>query len=110
MHKARVQVVTPPTFKQFLDSYPAASLQGAVANLDGSVAWEVMKAFLKLNQRAYEVAALDLAGHSGKSQESAKASGYAQACEDVSERFMQDLVNAVAGNTGLVEGPEREEI
>lgn len=109
MHKARALVATPPTFKDFLDKYPPEVLHAAVNGLQDSISWELMRAFLRTNQRAFEVASLDLMGHSGKGQEAAKASGYAQACEDVADRFMQDLINAVAGKNGLVEGPAREE-
>ncbi len=109
MPKAKPPVKTPPTFKEFLDKFDAKTLHGAVASLDGSIAWELMRAFLKLNQRSFEIASLDLVGHTGKECEAAKASGYAQACEDVSDKFMQDLANAVAGKDGYVEGPVREE-
>lgn len=109
MPKAKQPVVTPLTFKEHLEKFEPSSLQGAVVQLDGSLAWDLMKSFLKLRQREFEVASLDLAGHTGKSHEAAKASGYAQACEDVSEKFMQDLVNAVNGLTGVVEGEVRNQ-
>ena len=109
MRKAKQAVVTPLTFKEYLDKFDSKTLQGAVASLDGSIAWELMRSFLKLRQREFEIASLDFTGHSGKSQEAAKASGYAQACEDVADGFMTDLANVLAGRDGLVEGPERVE-
>lgn len=109
MRKARVQAATLPTFKEYLAKFEPRVLQGAVAGLNGSIAWELMKAFIKLRQREFEIASLDLAGHSGKSSESAKASGYALACEDVADQFMNDLTNSIAGINGYVEGEVREQ-
>ncbi len=109
MPKAKPLAVTPPTFKDFLDKFDSKTLQAAVNGLDGSVSWGLMRAYLKLRQREFEVASLDLIGHTGKEAEAAKASGYSQACEDVAERFMNDLQNAVVGKDGYVEGPTREE-
>jgi hypothetical protein len=110
MPKAKPPVSTRPTFKELLEKYDSKQLQAAVVGLNDSLPWDLMKAFLKIRQREFEIASLDLVGHSGKSHEAAKASGYAQACEDMSEKFMQDLVNVVNGLNGLVEGAEREEI
>lgn len=110
MPKAKPPAKTLPTFKDFLEKFDSKTLQGAVIQLEGSIAWELMRAFLKLKQREFEIASLDLAGHTGKASESAKASGYAQACEDMSDQYMQDLVNVVNGLDGYVEGPTREEI
>ncbi len=109
MRKARVQESLPQTFKEYLEKFDPTVLQSAVLQLNDSIAWSLMKAFLKQRQREFEVASLDLAGHSGKSHESAKASGYAQACEDTADHFMQDLVDIVNGINGLVEGPSREQ-
>lgn len=109
MRKANQRVVTVLTFKEYLEKFEPTVLQGAVIQLDGSIGWGLLKAFLKQRQREFEIASLDLAGHSGKSNESAKASGYAQACEDVSDQFMQDLLNSVNGINGFVEGPARAE-
>lgn len=109
MPKVKPPVKTLPTFKEFLDKFEPRVLQGAVSSLEGSIAWELMRAFLIQRQREFEIASLDLAGHTGKSQESAKASGYAQACEDMANQFMADLVNSVNGIDGFVEGPVRED-
>lgn len=109
MRKARVPASQLLTFKEYLDKFEPTVLQGAVVQLEGSIAWQLMTAFLKLRQRQFEVASLDFAGHSGKSSEAAKASGYALACEDVANTFMQELIDSVEGKDGLVEGPEREE-
>lgn len=109
MPKAKQQAATHRTFKEYLEKFEPRVLQGAVSQLDTSIAWELMKAFLKQRQREFEIASLDLAGHTGKSQEAAKASGYAQACEDVADQFMQDLANVVSGIDGYVEGPAREQ-
>src|SRR5260370_106430 len=110
MHKVKPLEKTPLTFKQYLEQFEPTVLQGAVIQLEGAICWALLQAFLKQRQREFEIASLDLMGHSGKSQEAAKASGYAQACEDTADRFMQELTNCIAGRTGLVEGPDREEI
>lgn len=109
MPKAKHPANTLPTFKDFLEKFEPRVLQGAVSQLNDSIAWELMRAFLKVRQREFEIASLDLSGHTGKQHEAAKASGYAQACEDVSDKFMQDLVNTVNGLTGVVEGEVREQ-
>jgi hypothetical protein len=110
MPKAKQQAAIHRTFKEFLENYDSKTLQSAVIQLEASIGWELLKAFLKQRQREFEIASLDLAGHTGKSQEAAKASGYAQACEDTSDQFMQELVNVVNGIDGYVEGPTREEV
>lgn len=109
MPKAKPPVKTPLTFKDYLEKFETTALQSAVTQLEGSIAWAVMQAFLKQRQREFEIASLDLAGHTGKSHEAAKASGYAQACEDTADHFMQELINAVNRVDGFVEGPAREE-
>lgn len=109
MPKAKQLDQIPPTFKDFLEKFEPTALQAAVGQLEGSISWELMRAFLRTNQRLYEVAALDLVKHSGKSHEAANASGYAQACEDVADRFMQDLKDSVNGKSALIEGPERDQ-
>lgn len=110
MRKPRVPAATHQTFKEFLEKYDPKTLQSAVIQLNSSIGWELLRSFLRQRQREFEIASLDLTGHTGKNQESAKASGYAQACEDTAEQFMQDLVNVVNGIDGYVEGPAREEI
>lgn len=97
------------TFQDYLAKFDPKTLQSAVAQLNDSIGWELVRSYLKLRQREFEVASLDLTGHTGKIQEAAKASGYAQACEDVAETFLQQLVDSVAGKDGLVEGPTRTE-
>lgn len=107
MRKTKKQ--TNQSFPEFLKKFEPRVLQGAVSQLNDSLAWELMKAFLKQRQREFEIASLDLSGHTGRYQEAAKASGYAQACEDVADQFIQDLVNVVNGIDGYVEGPARTE-
>lgn len=97
------------TFKEYLDSYPGTTLQSAVIQLNDSIGWGMLQAFVKLRQREFEVAALDLVKHSNHTQAAAHASGYAQACEDIAEKFMQQMVNHVAGKDGYVEGEVRTE-
>lgn len=109
MRKARAQAKQPLTFKEYLEQFEPTVVQGAIIQLEGSIAWSLLQAFLRQRQKEFEVAALDLMGHSGKSQEAAKASGYAQACEDTANQFMQELQDIAAGRTGLVEGPVREQ-
>ena len=97
------------TFKEYLDGFESTVLQTAVVQLNDTIAWELLKSYLKLRQREFEIASLDLVKHNGQIQAAAHASGYAQACEDVAEKFLQQLVNAAAGKNGLVEGPARDE-
>ncbi len=110
MPKQKTQLKTPLTFKAYLEQFDSKVLVGAISQLEGSIAWSLLQAFLRQRQREFEIASLDLMGHSGKAQEAAKASGYAQACEDTANHFMQELMDATAGRDGFVEGPVREEI
>lgn len=97
------------SFKDYLDKYPATATQSAISQLNDSIGWGMLQAYAKLLQRQYEVASLDLVKHSNQVQAAAHASGYAQACEDFAERFMQQMVDHAVGKDGLVEGAERVE-
>ncbi len=109
MPKAKTLAKTPLTFKEYLEQFEPTVLQGAVLQLEGSIAWSLLQAFLRQRQREFEVASLDLMGHTGKSVEAAKASGYAQACEDTANQFMNELTNLIARRDGFIEGPVREQ-
>ena len=63
MPKAKQPVKTPPTFKEYLGQFEPNVLQGAVVQLEGSIGWSLLRAFLKQRQREFEVASLDLSGH-----------------------------------------------
>ncbi len=109
MPKVNQPVRTPQTFKAYLETYEPTVLHGALVQLEGSIAWELLQSFLRQRQREFEIASLDLMGHTGKHQEAAKASGYAQACEDTANQFMKDMADMVSGLNGVVEGPTREQ-
>ncbi len=109
MPRAKLPVKTPLTFKEYLEKFEPKVLQGAVVQLNDSIAWELMRGYLRLKQREFEVAALDLACHDGHSLEAAKASGLACALDEVANKYMQDLINAVNGLDGYVEGPIRND-
>lgn len=98
------------TFQEYLAKYPGTTLQSAAVQINDSIGWALLQSYIRLRQREFEIAALDLIKHNNQVQSAAHASGYAQACEDISERFMQQLVDGIAGKNGLVEGsvPEAE--
>lgn len=103
-------VRTELSFQDYLKSFPGSTIQSAVVQLNDSIAWALLKSYLKVKQREFEVVSLDLVRNNTTTHAAAHASGYAQACEDVAERFMQNLIDAAAGVNGLVEGsvPEAE--
>jgi len=91
-----------------LSKYEPSVLQKALVELDNSFIWTIFKAYLKVRQREFEVASLDFAGHTGKHQESAKASGYAQGIEDVADNLMEELNKLLSGMNGVIENPMPE--
>lgn len=98
------------SLEDYLKTYDYKTLSAAINGLNDSLAWNMMRGYLKLRQREFEIAALDLAGHTGRTQEAAKASGYAQGLEDTADNFMQQLIDMVYGKTGVVEDPRPEEV
>lgn len=88
---------------EHLNKYESTVLQKALEEMDRSLFWDVFRAFLKVRQREFEIASLDFAGHTGRNQEAAKASGYAQGLEDVAENLMGEMRKFLQGNNGVVE-------
>lgn len=92
-----------------LSKYEPTVLQKALEEMDRSLFWEVFQSYLKVRQREFEIASLDLVGHTGKAQEAAKASGYSQALEDVADRLMDEMRKFLRGDNGIVEDPTPEQ-
>lgn len=88
---------------EHLSKYPTTVLQKGLEEMDRSIFWDIFRAFLKQRQREFEVASLDLAGHTGKQHEAAKASGYAHAMEDTADNLMGQLRQFLQGHNGVVE-------
>lgn len=101
--RKQLQKQSPKTLKDFVQGYDSKSLTAVMETLHNSLAWEMFSAYLRVRQREFEVASLDLVGHSDRHQEAAKASGYALALEDTSERLIPEFIRFVSGYTGVVE-------
>lgn len=101
--------LSPKTLKEFLQGYDSKAITGVMETMHNSLAWEMFSAYLRVRQREFEVASLDMVGHSNRLQESAKASGYAQGMEDVSDKLIPEFIKFVSGFTGVVEQARPEE-
>lgn len=96
------------SLSEFLANYDYQTLHAATVGLQDSFAWDLLKAYLKVRQREFEIAALDLAGHSNMHSEAAKASGYAQGMEDL-PKLVDELREFVLGRSKVVEDPRPED-
>jgi len=92
-----------------LNKYESSVLIKASEEMERSLFWDVFRSFLKVRQREFEVASLDLAGHTGKQHEAAKASGYAQGVEDVADNLMGEMRKLLSGDNGVVQEPPPQE-
>lgn len=92
------------TLNEFFKDYDSQSLSALVTSLNNSLAWELLKSFMRLRQRQFETASLDLVSK-GHTHPAAHASGYALACEEMADKFIQELYDIIQGKTGVVEDP-----
>lgn len=97
-----------PNLKEYLDTYPAVTLQAALNNLEFGDGWNLFRAYSQYIQRRYEVDALDLIPKQDMIQAAAYASGYAKACSDMAESFILGLRETILGKTSY-ENPRPEE-
>lgn len=100
--------VTKVSLEEFLAKYDKESIAAALNTLHDSFAWEVFRAYLRLKQREFEVAALDLSCQDGNTLRGAKASGIACGLEEVSERLVPEFINYLKGHSGVVENNRPE--
>lgn len=91
------------SLNDFLSQYDSVTLQTALQSVEGSIGWELLQSFLRTRQREFEIAALDLMGHTGNENEAAKASGYALGMEEMAERIIPEFISFLKGNTGVIE-------
>lgn len=98
-----------PSLKEFLDTYPAVTLQAGLNGLENSQGWELFKAYAEYVQRRYEIDALDMIAKHDMVQAAAYASGYAKAVSDLTESFVPGLRSVVLGKDGVVETQRPEE-
>ena len=108
-----MKVKTPKTKKKlslenFLATYDMNTLRGALLSFEASTGWEVMKAYSETTQRRYEVDALDMVAK-GETYQSAYASGYARALEEMREKFVEGLHQTILGKSEYIENPRPEE-
>ncbi len=96
------------SLNDYLAQYDNPTLQVILQSFETTVAWEVFKAYLKIRQREFEVASLDLVKY-GKTHEASNASGYAQGLSDVSESLIQEFKLALSGRSPVVEDVRPEE-
>lgn len=97
------------SLKDYLDKYESKSLQAALNGLEDSLAWDILKSFIKLKQREFEVAALDLSCQDGNTLRAAKASGIACGLEEVADKYIDEFKKIVSGYSAVVENPRPEE-
>lgn len=100
-----IPVAKPTTLSEYLATYDSPAVRAALQSMEGSLAWDIFRAYLKVRQREFEVAALDLLCHTGMHQEAAKASGYAQGMEEVATTLMDEFRKLLNGDSGVVEDP-----
>lgn len=91
------------SLKDHIANYPTTTLISACEEMQHSIFWDIFASFLRLKQREYEVAALDLACHSSTHAEAAKASGLALAHAEIADKYMDDMREILKGRTGVFE-------
>lgn len=91
-----------PRLEDYLNTYDSKALKGAIHELQNSMAWDLLKSYLHVRQRWFEVAALDLIRHNGHEQEAAHASGYAQANQELIESVIPELLQRISGTPEVV--------
>ena len=100
---------TQAKLEEFLNTYDAIQLRGALASFEGSTGWELLKAYISTVQRRYEVDALDLMAKSDGIQAATYASGYAKALDELKNEFVEGLHQTILGKSQVVEVPRPEE-
>jgi hypothetical protein len=83
------------SLKDYLGTYSVETITGAASILENSLVWDIFRSYLRLRQREFEVAALDLMNKDKMIQSAAYASGYAKGVEDVAETLMTEFKNLV---------------
>lgn len=110
MHKLKQpSKIVLPTLKDYLNTYDSVTLIALINAMEDSRAWDIFRAYIKLRQREFEVAALDLMNKDSMVQSAAYASGYAKALDDVSEDLIKQLKDFSLGVSPVVETPRPEE-
>lgn len=97
------------TLDEFLKGYDGPALAAAVASFEGSIGWELLKAYMEYQAASHAGFAIQLAQHSGAVAEAASASGKAEVLREVAETFLRDLARRVRGDSPVVESPRPEE-
>lgn len=96
------------SLNDFLAGYNSVTLIGLIETFENGDAWNIFRAYLKLRQREFEVASLDLVSK-GQTHPAAHASGYAQGIEDVADKLMGEMKKFVLNESPVVESPRPEE-
>lgn len=81
----------------------------ALNSFEGSLGWELLKAYGQTVQRRYEVDALDLIPKQDMVQAASYASGYAKGVSDLLESFIPGLKDTVADKSQVIESSRPEE-
>ena len=93
---------------EFLDTYSAESLRGALLTFEASTGWQLLQAYIDTVQRRYEVDSLDLIGK-GDTAPAAYASGYAKALDELKTSFVAGLHQTILGKSQVIENDRPEE-
>lgn len=99
------------SLQDHLSNYENKVLIKAAEEMEHSLFWPIFASFLRLKQREYEVAALDMVCHSSTQVEASKASGLALAHAEIADKYMENFRELLKGATGVYEDqrPQDEE-
>lgn len=107
--KQRRKTAKTPSLSQLLHEFDPIQLNGALRGLESSVGWKVFQAYTRIKQREFEIAALDLVRSNSHTHAAAHSSGYAQALDDMANKFLEALNDLVLGKNQVTENPPPEE-